>query len=234
MNKIDHLGNAIGKVTNTPLSALEVSKALSQGNCLPHHPTVMARKAEMNAAGGYRKIFEGAEDLDLWYRMSKRTKLVGLRDVLLDYRMHEGQVTQKHLVRQRFSQDLIILIAKEIEVGRDDPSLSWSAAPDFHWDKQSPELSNAPSDMVMLFRYYSLINQILNEKKISSLKAADLNFLLDVMSKQRFFGSAKSRQNLAHNLIQEAKARKLKGLKWKALLFALKLNPLRALLGLDQ
>jgi glycosyltransferase involved in cell wall biosynthesis len=229
MRKIDDQGAPVQKVTNTPLSAEEIAKALKEGNCLPHHPTVMARKSEMQAAGGYREVFKGAEDLDLWYRMSKKTKLVGLSDVLLDYRLHTGQVTQRNLVRQRFSQDMIILIAREIEADRPDPSQSWTTPPEFSWSSNSPELSNAPNDILTLFRTYSIIDQILNQEAIDALPSDDLSFLLDIMIHTRFFSSAKSRQLLSHHLVQEAKQRELKELRRKAMIFAFKLNPSRAL-----
>ena len=187
MNKIKADGTPLGKVTNTKLSAEDVAAALSKGNCLPHHPTVMARKAEMLAAGGYREVFKGAEDLDLWYRMSKRTKLVGLSDVLLDYRLHEGQVTQTSVVRQRFSQDLVILIARELDAGRKDPSQSWASVPDFGWTADAPELVDAPADMVALFRSYYLIDQILTHKAIDTLSEDSLAFLLNGLKGKSFF-----------------------------------------------
>ncbi|WP_319414372.1 glycosyltransferase [uncultured Cohaesibacter sp.] len=229
MNKIDAQGRSIGKVTKTRLSAEDVAKALRQGNCLPHHPTVMARKAEMLAVGGYREMFKGAEDLDLWYRMSKRSKLVGLADVLLDYRLHPGQVTQTSVVRQRFSQDLIILIAREVEAGRDDLSQTWDGVPDFSWNGETPQLRNAPADMVKLFRSYDLIDQILNQGQIAELASDDLALLLNGLKGQSFFGSARLRQVLAHHLVQEAKRRGKRLLAFKAMLFALKTNPSRAI-----
>lgn len=229
MNKIDAQGKSLGKVTNTRLSPQDVAAALSKGDCLPHHPTVMARRSEMLAAGGYREVFKGAEDLDLWYRMSKRTRLAGLADVLLDYRLHDGQVTQTSIVRQRFSQDLIILIAKELDAGRDDPSKGWDTVPAFDWDAGSPQLRDAPADLVALFRYYHLIDCILTRKGIGELASEDLDALLEGLKSKSFFGSAKVRQVLAHHITQEAKRRRLRGLTLKAMLFALKTNPSRAL-----
>ncbi|SFO44486.1 Glycosyl transferase family 2 [Cohaesibacter marisflavi] len=229
MNKVDAQGKPIGKVTNTRTSPQDVAVALSKGNCLPHHPTVMARRSEMLGAGGYRDVFKGAEDLDLWYRMSKRTKLAGLADVLLDYRLHEGQVTQTSIVRQRFSQDLIILIAKELEAGRDDPSKGWDCVPSFDWTATSPQLLAAPANMVALFRYYHLIDRILTLNGIKDLASEDLDALLDGLKSKSFFGSAKVRQVLAHHIVQEARRRGLRGLALKAMLFALKTNPSRAL-----
>ncbi len=229
MNKVDAQGKSIGKVTNTRTAPQDVAAALSKGNCLPHHPTVMARRSEMLGAGGYRDVFKGAEDLDLWYRMSKRTKLAGLADVLLDYRLHEGQVTQTSIVRQRFSQDLIILIARELEAGRDDPSKGWDCVPSFDWTATSPQLRAAPENMVALFRYYHLIDRILTHKGIKDLASEDLDALIDGLKSKSFFGSAKVRQVLAHHIVQEAKRRGLRGLALKAMLFALKTNPSRAL-----
>ncbi|MTI18565.1 glycosyltransferase [Rhodobacteraceae bacterium RKSG542] len=229
MNKIDTRGRSIGEITNTKLSAEDVAEALSKGDCLPHHPTVMARKMDMLDVGGYREAFKGAEDLDLWYRMSKRTKLIGLSEILLDYRLHDGQVTQVSVVRQRFSRDLVALIAKEVDAGRRDPSEGWIDAPDYAWTVDTPQLCDAPADMLMLFSLYKLIDQILTDKNISDLSTEDISFVLKGLNEKPFFCSAKLRQVLAHHLVQEAKQRGLRILRMNAMLFALKNNPSRAL-----
>jgi glycosyltransferase involved in cell wall biosynthesis len=58
------------------------------------HPTVMLRRSIWQVAReGYREDFRAAEDIDLWERLAPHTRFANLPDVLLDYRVHPGQVT---------------------------------------------------------------------------------------------------------------------------------------------
>lgn len=60
------------------------------------HPTVMFRRALVGAVGGewYRTEFRAAEDIDLWERLASHTAFANLAEPLLDYRVHERQVTR--------------------------------------------------------------------------------------------------------------------------------------------
>lgn len=50
------------------------------------HPTVMFRRSAYDLAGGYRDDATVFEDHDLWWRMSKVTRMANISDVLLRYR----------------------------------------------------------------------------------------------------------------------------------------------------
>lgn len=50
------------------------------------HPTVVFRRAAYDQAGGYHADSDVFEDHDLWWRMSKVTRMANLTDVLLRYR----------------------------------------------------------------------------------------------------------------------------------------------------
>jgi Glycosyltransferase like family 2 len=67
------------------------------------HPTVCIRRNAFWEAGGYSGSFEGAEDFELWLRMSRRGLLANLPDNLLLYRVHSGQVSSKKSALQRQS-----------------------------------------------------------------------------------------------------------------------------------
>lgn len=64
------------------------------------HPTLMARRAPMQALGGYRSGYPHVEDLDLFLRLAETGRLANLPDVLLDYRVHLGSVSHRHTVEQ--------------------------------------------------------------------------------------------------------------------------------------
>ena len=55
------------------------------------HPAMMFRRAAVIAAGNYR-VKKPVEDYDLWLRMSLRTSLTNLPDVVLQYRIHDASI----------------------------------------------------------------------------------------------------------------------------------------------
>lgn len=56
------------------------------------HPTVMIRSCAMEP---YDKSYEGCEDYELWWRLARKTEIANLREILLRYRIHPHQVTQR-------------------------------------------------------------------------------------------------------------------------------------------
>ena len=56
------------------------------------HPTVMMRRAAVNAVGRYRTKYQWLEDLDLFLRMAEIGKLASLEEPLLEYRLHAQSV----------------------------------------------------------------------------------------------------------------------------------------------
>lgn len=67
---------------------------LLKRNCITH-PSVMLRKCILDKYSFIYDIAkEPAEDYDLWIRLSAVSKLYNLQEVLLNYRIHEPQVSQ--------------------------------------------------------------------------------------------------------------------------------------------
>ena len=72
------------------------------------NPSVMFRRSLVQDQGlKYEVSLVPAEDYFLWYQMSRRTKLVNLPQVLLKYRLHSNQITQRAKEVQRSSVDKI-------------------------------------------------------------------------------------------------------------------------------
>lgn len=71
-------------------------------DCPMGHPTVMMRKKVFQ---DYNLVYdiskEPAEDYDLWTRLSLLGKLHNLQEVLLNYRMHTSQVSNKRNMEQK-------------------------------------------------------------------------------------------------------------------------------------
>lgn len=113
----DHvlLGGQIEFLINTQLKFLpnyypetweELETWLAQG-CYLAHPTVMFRKSSFYEVGGYREYFDGAEDYDLWLRMSTVGKIGNLTKALTQYRVHDDQVTKRRWYRTHFKTALV-------------------------------------------------------------------------------------------------------------------------------
>ena len=72
---------------NSAMTGLEANRA-SEVKGPPHHGNVMFRRDAYIAAGGYRKAFYVAQDIDLWLRLVERGRHVSLGQVL--YRAHSS------------------------------------------------------------------------------------------------------------------------------------------------
>lgn len=104
-----------------PFGAARVAVALETGNPLAQ-PSVMLRKKMAIDAGGYREAFRyGAEDYDLWLRLSEKHPLDNLPEVLTLYRIHPDSLTH----RRRHEQTMAALAAacahRRRVAGRADP-----------------------------------------------------------------------------------------------------------------
>ncbi|WP_164549675.1 glycosyltransferase [Altericroceibacterium xinjiangense] len=102
--------------------------------CLPLwsplvHPAVMMRRDVVREAGGYRRAYRRAEDYDLWLRLSTRTKLANLPERLLWYRVHPGQVGEKHLVEQVRAAATALLAHRQRLSGKPDPTEGLASLP---------------------------------------------------------------------------------------------------------
>ena len=62
------------------------------------HPSILIRKNVLLQVGGYDPEKLHVEDYDLWYRLSKKTKLANLPDILLYLRKHELNISSKNFL----------------------------------------------------------------------------------------------------------------------------------------
>ena len=137
---IDAQARPAGAPTRFPTEPEALSRALIHRGCTIRHPTVLMRRAALEAVGAYRAVTEKAEDYDLWLRMSERFALANLPDVLLDYRLHPGQVSHGLNWQQRFSRDAALIAARARRRGAPDPLASFDAPLDI----ENPTLTEDP------------------------------------------------------------------------------------------
>src|SRR5947209_3958129 len=95
---VDPKGRAYGR-QRVPVGADRVRAALATSSPLIH-PTVMMRREALLRVGGYRKLFDAAEDYELWLRLASIVELDNLPDPLLLYRRHPGSTTAWQPLRQ--------------------------------------------------------------------------------------------------------------------------------------
>jgi glycosyltransferase involved in cell wall biosynthesis len=85
---VDEAGRHLGLKTFVTTHD-EISAALLRGISPMAHPTVVARRDALRAAGGYDARRYPSEDLDLWFRLGERGELANLGESLLQHRRHK-------------------------------------------------------------------------------------------------------------------------------------------------
>jgi hypothetical protein len=103
-----------------PLDDSQLRAAILRYNPICHS-SVILRKEIVLALGGYRRTFEPSEDYDLWLRMSERSKLANLHNVLVRYRIHGNQLSIRKLEHQTLCVLAASAAAKQRRNGRPDP-----------------------------------------------------------------------------------------------------------------
>jgi len=81
--------------TSYPTRPFPIKRALLIRNVIAH-PSVIARRESIIEAGMYRPTFDGAEDYDLWLRLSKIGKIGNIDERLTFYRVSESQETLRN------------------------------------------------------------------------------------------------------------------------------------------
>lgn len=93
-------------IISKPLNDRDIRIALLHDNCFLH-PSLFIRTEVMQAIGGYDKEYRYSADYDLVCRISLLGKITNLPDVLMEYRMHKEQISQKHTDMQKHYADRI-------------------------------------------------------------------------------------------------------------------------------
>ena len=151
-DKIDEYGSVSGSL-KPPTRPEKLASLLARTNPFVHS-SIMLRKSALQTVGIYRSAFEGAEDYDLWIRMSEVTKVANLPECLLQYRIHPASVTHSTRVRQLFSARLAQRAAQARRSNAQDPTSELTAPP--NW--RAPESLNSLiyGDLTRLFRLLDL------------------------------------------------------------------------------
>jgi glycosyltransferase involved in cell wall biosynthesis len=127
--EIDEHGRALA-VRKPPVNHESLVEALEQGNPFIHS-TILVRTDLVRACGGFRAALAGAEDYDLWLRISERARVANVPETLVRYRVHAQTVTELRTVRMAFSVRIARRAAAARKAGRSDPLEGLAAPPDW-------------------------------------------------------------------------------------------------------
>ena len=102
---INEEGIAIGH-TNYPILNSQILKRLEYQNCLAH-PSVMFRRSILETSSPYRAHFAGAEDYDLWTRLSEHGEIHNIDMKLVKYRYSIFQYSNVVKTKQGLLEDCV-------------------------------------------------------------------------------------------------------------------------------
>ena len=78
----------------SPIESHATSISLINGNRTPH-PSALFSKEVFQSVGGYRSADYLVEDLSLWLRMTRESKIVSIPEILLYYSVHSDSISIK-------------------------------------------------------------------------------------------------------------------------------------------
>ncbi|WP_423414977.1 glycosyltransferase [Hyphomicrobium sp. B1] len=117
---IDIDGNPLSTAAY-PTTPDEAMVALDRGNAPVAHPAIAMRRDAALAVGGYRPLFDFAEDFDLWLRLVEHHQISNLPDVLLEFRVHDKNVSTTRRWEQALAAHIARFSAKRRRAGFPDP-----------------------------------------------------------------------------------------------------------------
>jgi hypothetical protein len=110
VSRIDDTGRHIGK-GRYPVGAQNCREHLALSSPFAH-PSVMFRAQAIRSVGGYREAYRHAEDYDLWLRLSEAGEIDNLNERVLEYRVHDRNVTSLHASEQAARAALALVAAR--------------------------------------------------------------------------------------------------------------------------
>jgi len=97
---IDEKGRLLTTL-NGPLDDATMQDLALRGHAPITHSCAMMRREALTTIGGYSADFKYSLDLDLWLRLGEVGKLANLRDTVLQFRVHEGSISESKRHQQR-------------------------------------------------------------------------------------------------------------------------------------
>jgi glycosyltransferase involved in cell wall biosynthesis len=105
--------------SNLPTEWSQIIEQIQSRTCFVHSSMLIRRDALL--ATPYRPSMDGAEDVDLVLRLVEKGRVINLRDILLDYRLHPTQESFRARARGTAVQELAFRLALSRRVRKCDP-----------------------------------------------------------------------------------------------------------------
>ncbi len=170
---IDADGRQIG-ARQPPADHASLRRALRTGNPLIHS-SIMARTDLIRDVGGYRADFVGAEDYDLWLRVSEHASLANLPEELTSYRSHRNGISQSNALRQALSVRLAQFSANARGAGLEEATSQLAQAVDLNGRCAT---SSATEDEILSFyRWLGYDGQLTGSNGAEPLSTGSLSVL---------------------------------------------------------
>ena len=142
------------------------------------HSSIMMRTALVQKLGGYRQAFLGAEDFDLWLRMSECGAIANLSQALVRYRRHGGNTGRSLGVRQIFSVRLAQAASSARRLSGFDPADRLVDPPDW-WAPDA--YGQFYGEAAQLCRFLELADpKLLETDRIDKIRSPSLQQVLDL------------------------------------------------------
>ena len=84
-----------------PAENAAIQNLLLAGHCAVCHSAAMMRREAVDRAGGYLPEFTFSHDLDLWLRLGEVGAVANLPQTLIQFRLHEGSISETKRHEQR-------------------------------------------------------------------------------------------------------------------------------------
>jgi hypothetical protein len=200
---VDTLGRKLPMESRFPTDFVSIHRQLMTGKCALSHPSVVFKSSCVRAVGGYRKVFEAAEDYDLWLRIAQSGyEIMNCNEVLLDYRIHPGQISVLSSARQLFSRDLALLCARDRQAGLGDPADGMRGPPSI---SRSCDVSAYPFHVQELIVSHMALGHLFNAP--DSIDWSELKSLFSLARLGYVGGSRKRRAVVAAEIARIAVSR---------------------------
>lgn len=131
---IDSAGIA-GKVYSYPADHDALVSRMKRVTAFFPHSSTLFRRDIFNSLGGYRPQNKRAEDIDLWLRLSERTKLASLPEPLIRLRKHDAQISHMDEGRRQLIDAYAAVTCHYLRAaGESDPMSHQDTSTSFlHW-----------------------------------------------------------------------------------------------------
>jgi glycosyltransferase involved in cell wall biosynthesis len=84
-----------------PQGDAEIQRLALRGHCSICHSAGMMRRDAVERVGGYGRDFTFAHDLELWLRLGEVGKLANLQEAVIQFRLHDGSISETKREEQR-------------------------------------------------------------------------------------------------------------------------------------